>query len=229
MKRSSNIFLMSLAIMLTLSFFVNYTPNQINCITEVVNLENNLKISADTTPPIWSNLFEYSDPLEWGINQTIYIDVYDEQGTNISFVYLELRNINYSMINNTGTYYYEWLPVIFGVNYYTIWMSNDLGLITSVSGSFIVQKYSDVILQENFYTIMSVSILIFLMFLMIIVYLKFKMFLIILGICLFSIIIGAYSIVNYTIPFTPIFQSFFILFQITFLLITTNQVYSKKR
>ena len=179
-------------------------------------------------PIIW-NLIEITDPLEYGNNFTIYIDIYDLN--NISYLYFEYENINHTMINITDTKYYysNWVPIYFGINYYTIWFSDDLFNYGSIEGSFIVQRYSDVLIQENLYTVMSISILIFLMFLMIIVYLKFRIFLIILGISLFSIIIGAYSIVNYTIPFTPIFQSFFILFQMSFLLITTNQVYSKKR
>jgi len=73
--------------------------------------------------------------------------------------------------------------------------------------------------------IISVVILVVLMILMVLFYSKKKIFLIILTIHLFSLVIGLDSIGTESIPFTPWFQTFFIVFQTIFLLLTSIEVF----
>jgi len=74
--------------------------------------------------------------------------------------------------------------------------------------------------------IIAVIVLILLMVIMVYLYNKHRIFLPILTVYLFSMIIGVMSIEIVDFPFTPYFQTFFILFQTIFLLITSIQVFS---
>jgi hypothetical protein len=64
----------------------------------------------DTILPIYSNLFESSDPLELGNNPIIRIDLYDIAGINQTLI--EFEGANHSMVNIYGnTWQYDlWTP-----------------------------------------------------------------------------------------------------------------------
>jgi len=68
-------------------------------------------------------------------------------------------------------------------------------------------------------------VLIILMFLMVYLYSKHRIFLPILIVFLFSMIMGNMSLEIVNFPFTPYFQTFFIIFQTIFLLITSIEVF----
>lgn len=72
--------------------------------------------------------------------------------------------------------------------------------------------------------VIGVVVLIFMMVLMVYFYNKHKVFLPIITIFLFSLIIGITSLSIENFPFTPYFQTFFIVFQMIFLLLTTIQM-----
>ena len=72
--------------------------------------------------------------------------------------------------------------------------------------------------------IIGVVVLMMLMVIMVYLYTKHRIFLPILTVYLFSMIIGIMAIEITDFPFTPYFQTFFIVFQTIFLLITSVQV-----
>lgn len=80
--------------------------------------------------------------------------------------------------------------------------------------------YSDLL-----FPIFAVIIIIFLMLLMVYLYRKVGIWYLSLGILMFSIIIGINSLSFNSIPFTPYFQSFFILFQTIIFLIHSIEMY----
>ena len=180
----------------------------------------------DSISPTWDSLLEFHDPLEYGNNISIFINVYD--ASNISFVYLEFENINYTMSNIGNTYsYFNWIPTLIGINFYQIWMSDEFGNINYVDGSFIVQKSEDILIQENLNTILSLFTLFTLIVIMLILYFKVRIFLLILNIFLFSLVFGAISMLQFDIPFSPYLQTFFLLFQTTFFIMTVLDNYKK--
>ncbi|MHA2282406.1 MAG: DUF2341 domain-containing protein [Promethearchaeota archaeon] len=81
----------------------------------------------DTILPIYSNLFESSDPLELGDNPIIRIDVHDYAGINQSLI--EFEGANHSMINIYGnTWQYDlWTPTNWVVHQYRIHMEDMSG------------------------------------------------------------------------------------------------------
>jgi len=70
----------------------------------------------------------------------------------------------------------------------------------------------------------SILIIMFLSGIMIYLFAKKRYFLPILGVFLFSLIIGMTSIENATMPFTPMFQIFFIVVQALFFLLTVLEM-----
>jgi hypothetical protein len=76
-----------------------------------------------TTGPNWSNLVENSDPLEFGMNFTVYINVTDLQ-TAVTSVLIEYENQNHTMINISSTTFYHsnWIPSSVGSQPYSIFM-----------------------------------------------------------------------------------------------------------
>lgn len=75
--------------------------------------------------------------------------------------------------------------------------------------------------------VLSIVILIFLLVLMIYFYGKKKIFLPILTIYLFSMIMGLMALRIDNFPFTPYLQTFFIVIQTVFLLLTAIEVFHK--
>lgn len=72
--------------------------------------------------------------------------------------------------------------------------------------------------------LISIIILFILMLIMIFLYTKHRIFLPILTVYLFSLVMGTMAFEINNFPFNPYFQTFFILFQTIFLLITSIQV-----
>ena len=175
----------------------------------------------DDIAPIWSNLIEINDPLELGKNITIRINVYDD--TNISFVYIEINNVNYTMYNISNTYSYsKWLPLTIGVKEYQIWLIDYYNNTANIRESIIVLNTPYIIL--SLFILFSLIIIISLLF---ITLKKKENYLLFLIIFLFSLLIGVISLTEYIIPFTPYLQFFFLLFQSSIFIITSLEVYKK--
>ena len=78
----------------------------------------------------------------------------------------------------------------------------------------------------------SLSIIVFLLVLELVLYVKYRLFRLILVVYLFSLIIGGLALTVGTIPFTPYFQMFFMLFQTIILIyagIDYNTVKKKQK
>ena len=178
---------------------------------------------ADIIGPTWSNLIEITDPLELGNNITIRINVYDD--SNISFVYIEINGINYTMSNVSNTYsYYNWLPNQTGIFVYIIWMVDEHN-----NTSFLRET---ILVQNTPYIVLSFLILFNLIVFMLFFYFKISNkneLLIILLIFLFSLIIGVISITENILPFSPYLQIFFLLFQTIFFILTSLNYYNDKK
>ena len=69
---------------------------------------------------------------------------------------------------------------------------------------------------------LSVAVMLFLMMLTIACYMKWRYFLVMITLFLFSIVIGMISIAEASIPFTPWFQIFFMVFETIFFYLCTN-------
>ncbi|NHJ26315.1 MAG: LamG domain-containing protein, partial [Candidatus Lokiarchaeota archaeon] len=82
--------------------------------------------TVDTTPPIYTNLSESSDPLELGDTETIQINVSDFSG--VSQVLIEFEGSNHSMTNIVGDswQYNSWVPNIVGNYTYTVYMQDNM-------------------------------------------------------------------------------------------------------
>ena len=176
----------------------------------------------DIIGPTWSNLTVIIDFLELGYNITVKINVYDD--SNVSFVYIEINGINYTMLNVSNIYfYYNWLPNKTGTLVYVIWMVDVYN-----NTSFLIES----ILIDNIpYIVLSFLILFNLIIFMLFFYFKISnknKFLIVLLIFLFSLIIGVISITENILPFSPYLQIFFLLFQ-TSLFITPILKYKRKK
>ena len=79
----------------------------------------------DTKAPTYDTLTESNDPLELGNTETININVYDE--STISFVYIEINNVNYTMDFISGDTYRNstWTPITIGIKNYSIWLIDE--------------------------------------------------------------------------------------------------------
>ncbi len=171
--------------------------------------------------PIWENLIESANPLELGLNESIQIDVYSNN--TITFVYLEFNGVNHSMvlkITNFTWYYDDWVINSSGSHFYSIYLIDNYNLTTNISGSILVVSSSILFL--------SIFIISLLMLAMIYFYFKHKVFLIIFTIFLFSIIFGFAAFTVVLFPFTPYLQIFFMLFQSSIFLITTENLFSQR-
>lgn len=103
------------------------------CIFEFsdVNIDNiQIKVyysisDDDNEPPTWDSLIESSDPLELGNTEIININVYDE--STISFVYIDINSVNYTMdfISGDNYRYSTWTPITIGVKNYSIWLIDE--------------------------------------------------------------------------------------------------------
>ena len=94
------------------------------------NTESFFTISSEETvdivPPLYSNLFEGSNPLELGETESIQINVSDFSG--ISQVLIEFEGSNHSMTNLEGDLwqYNAWVPSVVGNYTYTIFMQDNM-------------------------------------------------------------------------------------------------------
>lgn len=173
----------------------------------------------ESNVPTWNNLLEIEEPLEFGDNETISLNVYDQ---NNFTVYIELDGVNYTMVNVEGNnYVYNWCPLTSGIKNYKIWMVDVIGNTNCIIRFIRVYNTPDLVL--------SISILFLLMVLMLIFYLKVRIFLIIGTIFLFSLIIGMVSISKFMLPFSPYIQLLFLTFQSVFFIITTLELKEKLR
>ncbi len=121
------------------------------------NTWNSLKSSfeiIDSTPPTPSDLLEYFNPIEFGNNINISLNVTDIG--QVETVLLEFDNGNHTMsriINSNTWQYVLWTPDIIGIHTYTIYMKDESQNWNVTYGSFSV---SDTILPgflnltENF-------------------------------------------------------------------------------
>ena len=171
-------------------------------------------------PPTWDNL-TVIDPLEFGLNATIEINVYSDN--TVSFVYLEFDNVNHTMhqeIANFTWYFNNWFINNTGVKPFTIYMLDNYNLTSNVSGSITV--VSSPIL------FMSIILMGILMVLMIYFYSKLRVFLIVLTVFIFSLIFGVNALFITLFPFTPYLQLFFITFQSAIFFKTSLDLNKKK-
>ena len=104
----------------------------------------------DTTPPVYSDLYESADPLELGDTETIRINATDASGVNQ--VLLEFEGSNHSMTYISGDMweYDSWTPSSVGSKPYTVWIEDTNNNWNSTSGSISVEDsiaptYSDLI------------------------------------------------------------------------------------
>lgn len=76
-------------------------------------------------------------------------------------------------------------------------------------------------------SIFSILVLFLLMIIMIIVYAKMRVFLVILVIFLFSIVMGMTALQDFSIPFSPYLQIFFLMFQTVIFILTSLGAYNE--
>ena len=104
------------------STFISFDVN-------IDNIQIKIYYSIDEAPddeaPTWDNLTESSDPLKLGNTEIININVYDE--STISFVYIDINNVNYTMdfISGDNYRYSNWTPITIGVKNYSIWLIDE--------------------------------------------------------------------------------------------------------
>ncbi|MFW9895740.1 MAG: DUF2341 domain-containing protein, partial [Candidatus Thorarchaeota archaeon] len=106
----------------------NYTYKiYITDINDNLNYVQSAILFQDTIIPIYSNLFESSDPLELGNNPIIRIDLYDIAGINQSLI--EFEGTNHSMTNIYGnTWQYDsWIPNNWILYQYEIYIEDQSG------------------------------------------------------------------------------------------------------
>lgn len=94
---------------------------------------------------------------------------------------------------------------------------------------FLLMIFSDYNFSDDVSTVLSFFTIMTLMVLMLVLYLKFRFFHIILIVFLFSIVIGMYSIADYSLPFSPYFQLFFLTFQSVIFILTSNDYSNFKK
>jgi len=186
----------------------------------------------DNESPTWDNLTESSDPLELGNTEIININVYDD--STISFVYIEINNVNYTMdfISDNNYRNSTWTPITIGVKNYSIWMIDEYNNInwTGIYDITVIDlplepiyKAENIILMSFMFAV--ISILLFLIVLMLFLYKKINKFLPTLILFLFSLIIGVSSIAIISLPFIPYFSLFFILFQLSIFIMKSLKIY----
>jgi hypothetical protein len=106
------------------------------------DMENNWNMTSgtitvvETSAPIIENVTKSEDPLELGNIITISADIFDEE-TNVSIVFIELNDVNYTMDFVEGyTYEYNWTRSWVGTVLYVIYANDSLDNWNSFSGSF---------------------------------------------------------------------------------------------
>ena len=92
-------------------------------------------VEVPNSPPQFSNIFESSDPLEFGQQETFQVDVTDSE-TSVDTVFIELEGTNYTMSNIIGdTFEYNWTPSTIGIKNFIFYANDSVGLWNSTSGS----------------------------------------------------------------------------------------------
>lgn len=77
--------------------------------------------------------------------------------------------------------------------------------------------------------LIEVFILIFLMLIMVYLYKNMRVVALMMICLMFSVIIGVISITNWSLPFTPYLQVFFILFQLILVIVRTSEALERMR
>ncbi|MFX0017642.1 MAG: hypothetical protein ACFFDL_04990 [Promethearchaeota archaeon] len=100
------------------------------------NTTNGFIEVIDTTPPVLTNLYESSDPLELGQIEVIQIDIIDLAPINT--VLIEFEGKNYTMVKISSlTWEYNWVPTSTGLKLYTIYANdtsnNWISLVANIS------------------------------------------------------------------------------------------------
>lgn len=176
-------------------------------------------IEVDNDAPTWDTLTESSDPLLLGNNETININVYDQN--TISNVYLEFGGTNYSMDLEYGdTYIYtNWLPTSVGVKTYQIHMIDDSGNINQTGDLTItVVELTGGIEEETDYSVINVGVMLLMMIIQSFYYFKVSVksvirFPIMFTTGVFSLFMTPLLMLN-EVPATPFIQIYFMLYQI---------------
>jgi len=114
------------------AIYANDTEGNWNTLTRDIIVE-------DTDGPTLSMLLESADPLELGQTETIQINITDISG--ISHVEIEIRGVNYTMINIGGSIweYNEWTPSSTGLKSYTIYANDTEENWNSLTNSITIQ------------------------------------------------------------------------------------------
>lgn len=117
----------------------------------------------DNEAPTWNNLIESSDPLVLGNTEIININVYDE--STISFVYIDINNVNYTMnfISSDNYRYSNWTPITIGIKNYSIWLIDEFNNInwTGIYNIIVIEPFNiDFIIILGLIGIFSIFILV---------------------------------------------------------------------
>ena len=93
----------------------------------------------DLNAPTIKDIIESADPLEYGLTETITVNVTDDD--NVHTVFLEYDNLNHSMSYiGDGIYSYTlWLPDAVGSHAYKIWANDTNGNLNVVLGDILVE------------------------------------------------------------------------------------------
>jgi hypothetical protein len=188
------------------------------------NNSNGKEYYPDRQVPTVVNLTEVSDPLEFGLNESITFDACDEN--NVSSVLIEIDGANYTMNNIAGNTwnYNNWNPIISGIHAYKIWLTDEFDNIGSYSNSITVLNTPELIITSAVFGVLFAFMFVF--------YLYKREFLIMLVIFSFSLVIGAISLTQYLFPFYPFIQLFFITIQGVFFILSAleyNRIKKFKR
>ena len=104
----------------------------------------------DTTTPGYSDLLEFSDPLE--LDDAFGLWINDTELSGIDYIYFEYDAANQTMINCAGNtwIHVNWTPSTIGLKYYNIHIVDNSGFETNVSGEYWVEDttlpgYSDLL------------------------------------------------------------------------------------
>ena len=89
-----------------------------------------------TSLPTYSNFMESADPLEFGWELTVSIDVTHSSG--ITSVQIEFDGANHTMSNEGDMYYCTWVPSSVGNIPYTLYMESQSGTWNTLSDSVLV-------------------------------------------------------------------------------------------
>ncbi len=112
------------------TIYANDTEGNWNSVLNDITVE-------DTKAPKYSDLIESADPLPYGQNETISINVYDNPGSGVKEVILEYNNINHTMIfMGFSTWSWpNWKPSSTGTFNYTIYMIDNSDNLNTTTGS----------------------------------------------------------------------------------------------